>query len=106
MNGGSGASQMTNEKLVGTNYQYWRLCMEAYLQGHDLWDLVTGDDTLPDDTLQLVNARRKWKLKSGKALFALKTSISKEYIDHVRKLDSPKEIWDTLERSFTQKNTM
>nr|DAD31904.1 TPA_asm: hypothetical protein HUJ06_010755 [Nelumbo nucifera] len=106
MNGGSGASQMTIEKLVGTNYQYWRFCMEAYLQGQDLWDLVTGNDTLHDDTPQLVDARRKWKIKSGKALFALRTSINKEYIDHVRKLDSPKKIWDTLERLFTQKNTM
>ena len=39
-------------------------------------------------------------------MFALKTSISKGYIDHVRELNSPKEIWDTLERLFTQKNTM
>ena len=50
MNGGSGSSQMIVEKLVGNNYQYWRLCMEAYLQGQDLWDLVFGDDTLPEDT--------------------------------------------------------
>ncbi|ONK61043.1 uncharacterized protein A4U43_C08F25650 [Asparagus officinalis] len=80
--------------------------MEAYLQGQDLWDLVTGDDTLPDDTLQLADARRKWKIKCGKALFALRTSINKEYIDHVREMESLKEIWDTLERLFTQKNTM
>lgn len=39
-------------------------------------------------------------------MFALRTSISKEYIDHVRELDSPKKIWETLERLFTQKNTM
>lgn len=39
-------------------------------------------------------------------MFALRTSISKELIDHVRDLDSPKKFWDTLERLFTQKNTM
>lgn len=54
MNGGSGASQLTIEKLIGTNYQYWRLCMEAFLQGQDLWDLITGEDTLPDDTPNLL----------------------------------------------------
>nr|DAD25144.1 TPA_asm: hypothetical protein HUJ06_026608 [Nelumbo nucifera] len=106
MNGGNSASQMTIEKLVGTNYKYWRLCMEAYLQGQDLWDLASGDDTLPEDTPQLADARQKWKIKCGKALFALRTSISKEYIDHVREFDSPKEIWNTLERLFTQKIAM
>ena len=50
MNGGSGSSQMTVKKLVGINYQYWWLCLEAYLYGQDLWDLVFGDDTHPEDT--------------------------------------------------------
>ena len=65
MNGGSGASQLTIEKLIGINYHYWRLCMEAYLQEQDLWDLITGEDTFSDDTPQLANARRKWKIKCG-----------------------------------------
>ena len=51
-----------------------------------------GIDTLLEDTPQLADARRKWMIKCGKALFPLKTSISKEYIDHVRELNSPKEI--------------
>ena len=50
MNGDSGSSQMTIEKLVGSNYQYRQLCMEAYLQGKNLWDLVSGDDTLLENT--------------------------------------------------------
>lgn len=58
MNGSNGSSQMSIEKLVGTNYQYWRLCMEAFLQGQDLWDLVCGDDLLPNDTPELADARR------------------------------------------------
>jgi len=39
------------EKLVGSNYKYWQLCMEAFLQGQDLWDLMAGNDTeMPPDT--------------------------------------------------------
>ncbi|GJZ55387.1 integrase [Tanacetum coccineum] len=72
------------EKLVGTNYKYWRMCMEAFLQGQDLWDLVAGEETIPADTPANADLRRKWKVKCGKALFALRTSISKEFIDHVR----------------------
>ncbi|KAL4347792.1 hypothetical protein GQ457_17G001580 [Hibiscus cannabinus] len=82
------------------------MCMEAYLQGQDLWDLIVGpDDEIPSDTPGNSEPHRKWKIKCGKALFALRTSISKEFIDHVRDVDSPKEVWETLERIFSKKNT-
>ncbi|KAK3039236.1 hypothetical protein RJ639_027940 [Escallonia herrerae] len=104
--GGSGSTQYGVEKLVGTNYKYWRMCMEAYLQGQDLWVLVSGADSeVPDDIPENAEARQKWKIKCGKALFALRTSVSKEYIDHVRDVDSPRKVWETLERLFTKKNT-
>ncbi|KAF2287820.1 hypothetical protein GH714_002828 [Hevea brasiliensis] len=105
-NGGSSSStQYSIEKLVGTNYKYWRMCMEAYLQGQDLWDLVEGVDVeIHADTLENSEPRRKWKIKCGKALFALRTSISKEFIDHVRDISSPKEVWETLERLSSKKN--
>ncbi|KAK3038486.1 hypothetical protein RJ639_029784 [Escallonia herrerae] len=93
------------EKLVGKNYKYWRMCMDAYLQGQDLWELVAGTDAIPSDVPENAESQRKWKIKCGKALFALRTSISKEFIDHVRDICSPKEVWETLERLFTKKNT-
>ncbi|KAG6424918.1 hypothetical protein SASPL_115341 [Salvia splendens] len=80
MNGGSSASV---DKLVGDNYSYWKLY-----------------------TPQNGEARRKWKIKCGKALFALRTPTSMDYIDHVRNVQSPKEAWETLDRLFTQTNTM
>ncbi|KAJ0080953.1 hypothetical protein Patl1_12168 [Pistacia atlantica] len=103
-NGGN--TQYGMEKLVGNNnYKYWRMCMEAYLQGQDLWELVTGADAgIPTDIPEHAELRRKWKIKCGKTLFALRTSISKEFIDHVRDVSSPKEVWDTLEKLCTKKN--
>lgn len=64
-NGGSGVNaQNCVEKLVGTNYNYWRMCMEAYYQGQDLWELVYGSDVeIPADTPENVEPRRKWKIK-------------------------------------------
>ncbi|KAL0433336.1 UNVERIFIED_CONTAM: hypothetical protein Slati_2667900 [Sesamum latifolium] len=103
--GNNSATQYGVEKLVGTNYNYWRMCMEAYLQGQDLWELVAGADVeIPADTTENAESQRKWKIKCGKALFALRTSIGKEYIDHVRDVSSPKQVWETLERLFTKKN--
>ena len=81
--------------------------MEAYLQGQDLWDLIAGIDAeIPEDTPENAEPRRKWKIKCGKALFASRTSISKEFIDHVRDISSPKDVWETLERLFSKKNTV
>ncbi|KAJ0074912.1 hypothetical protein Patl1_34294 [Pistacia atlantica] len=75
------------------------MCIEAYLQGQDLWELVTGADAgIPTDIPEHAELRRKWKIKCSKTLFALRTSISKEFIDHVRDVSSPKEVWDTLEK--------
>ena len=100
MNGGSASMGIAMEKLVGNNYSYWTLCMEAYLHGQDLWDLIEGDDTkIPADTPQNAKLRQQWKIKCGKALFILRTLISKEYIDHVCDLKSPKQVWDTLQNS-------
>ncbi|KAL0453678.1 UNVERIFIED_CONTAM: hypothetical protein Slati_1345900 [Sesamum latifolium] len=83
--GNNSATQYGVEELVGTNYNYWRMCMEVYLQGQDLWELVAGGNAeIPADTTENVESRWKWKIKCGKALFALRTSIGKEYIDHVR----------------------
>lgn len=93
------------EKLVGSNYKYWRLCMEAFLQGPDLWDLVVGNDTeMPPDTLDTTEARRKGKVKCWKALFVLRTTVNKELIDHIRDLDTSKDVWETLEKLFFKKN--
>ncbi|XP_071687311.1 uncharacterized protein [Rutidosis leptorrhynchoides] len=105
-NGNNGGMINGMERLVGNNYKYWKMCMEAYLQGQYLWELVVGSDAIiPVETLEQGESRRKWKIKCGKALFALRTSISKEFIEHVRDLNSPKEVWDTLEKLFTKKNT-
>ncbi|OIT30877.1 hypothetical protein A4A49_63425, partial [Nicotiana attenuata] len=78
------------------------MCMEAYLQGQDLWDLIVGAEAdIPANTPKNAEPRRKWKIKCGKALFALRTSIGKEFIDHVRDVSSPKEVWETLVRLFS-----
>lgn len=83
--GYSSNTQFGVEKFVGTNYSYWRMCMEAYLQGQDLWDLIGGAEVeMPANTPENSEPRRKWKIKCGKTLFALRTSIGKELIDHVR----------------------
>ena len=79
--------------------------MEAFLQGQDLWDLMAKNDMkMPPDTPDTMEARRKWKVKYGKMLFVLRMTVNKELIDHIRDLDTPKDVWETLEKLFSKKN--
>lgn len=79
--------------------------MEAYLQGQDLWELASSTEQEPGNMPLNVESHRKWKIKCGKGLFALRTTINKEYIDHVRDETFSKNVWDVLEKIFTRKNT-
>lgn len=103
-NGGSSSNaQFGVEKLVGTNYNYWRMCMDTYLQGQDLWDLIVCASDIPANTPENAEPRRKWKIKCGKPLFALRTSIGKEFIDHVRDVSSQKKSGRHLRDCFLKR---
>jgi hypothetical protein len=34
-------------KLNSHNYGYWKTCIESYLQGQDLWEVVAGSEVVP-----------------------------------------------------------
>ena len=37
------------KKLNNSNYIYWKACIESYLQGQDLWEVVGGSETTPPE---------------------------------------------------------
>lgn len=49
-------------------------------------------------------ALRKWKIRAGKALFILKTTVEEDLLDHIKDSVSPKEACDTLEVLLSKKN--
>ncbi|KAK3009164.1 hypothetical protein RJ639_014064 [Escallonia herrerae] len=91
--------------LTHTNYNDWKSCLESYLQGQDLWDVVNGADTTPPNAAsESVEVLRKWKIKAGKSLFVLKASTQKDLLYHIRDAKSPKEAWDAFATLFSKKN--
>ena len=90
-------------KLNNNNYNTWATCMMSYLQGQDLWEIVGGSETTPPDE-DLNGALRKWRIKAGKAMFALKTTIEEEMLEYIRDKNTPKEAWDTFVTLFSKKN--
>jgi hypothetical protein len=91
------------KKLNNQNYNTWSTCMESYLQGQDLWEIVAGSETTPPDNDQ---ALRKWKVRARKAMFEIKTSIEEEMLEHIRRADTPKAVWDTFATLFSKKNNV
>ena len=51
--------------MTGALDDYWKMCIEAYLQGQDMWEIVGGSETTQPEDAQ---ALRKQKIKAGKAL--------------------------------------
>ncbi|XP_057518481.1 uncharacterized protein LOC130799401 [Amaranthus tricolor] len=104
------------EKLNYNNYTYWSTCIESYLQGQDLWEVVGGCNTiLPEPKIVTVDsdkestvveneAFRRWNIKADKAMYVLKTTIDKELVEYIRKAETPKVAWDTLATLFSKKN--
>uniref|UniRef100_A0A6V7QWY1 non-specific serine/threonine protein kinase n=1 Tax=Ananas comosus var. bracteatus TaxID=296719 RepID=A0A6V7QWY1_ANACO len=91
------------KKLNNHNYGYWQTCIESYLQGQDLWEVIGGAETTPPPK-ENVEVFRKWRIKARKAMFVLKTTIEEELLEHIKEADTPKAAWDTLASLFSKKN--
>jgi len=78
------------KKLNHQNYKTWMTCMTSYMEGQDLWEVVNGSEVKSGEE-EPNGALRKWKIKAGKALFALKTTIEEDVLEHIRDAGTPKE---------------
>lgn len=92
------------KKLNNHNYNKWATCMESYLQGQDLWEVVDGNDVTQPEAEDANGTLRKWKIKVGKAMFALKTTIEEDMLEHISKATTPKVAWDTFAALFSKRN--
>jgi transposase InsO family protein len=89
-------------RLNNHNYQSWRSRIKSYLEGQDLWEIVNGTDIeQPKDNPE---ALRKWKIKAGKAMYVLKSTIEDELLGRIRDDDTPKMAWDTFASLFSRTN--
>ncbi|XP_070678039.1 uncharacterized protein [Malus domestica] len=89
------------KKLNNKNYNTWATCMESYLQGQDFWAVIGNNEVtqLDEDTSSTL---RKWKIKASKTMFALKTTVEDDMLEHIRKAKTPKEAWDTFATLFSK----
>ncbi|KAG5235266.1 Retrovirus-related polyprotein from transposon [Salix suchowensis] len=92
------------KKLNNQNYNTWSTCMMSYMQGQDLWEVVNGCEITQPEVEDANGALRKWKIKAGKAMFALKTAIEEDVLEHIRDAKIPHEAWRIFADLFSKKN--
>ena len=64
------------EKLNGDNYHAWKFNLRMLLIGKDLWDIVSGDEVLPEEaTPAMRNAFRK---RDNRALSVIGLAINSD----------------------------
>ncbi|CAM8881464.1 unnamed protein product [Rhodiola kirilowii] len=98
-----GGSVSAMEKLNEYNYRDWKSCMKSYLREYDLCEIVAGSETSPPSK-EKKDEYKKWDMKAGRALYAIKTTIDKSLLARIEDAKTPKEAWDTLESLFSRKN--
>ncbi|KAH0675011.1 hypothetical protein KY285_022812 [Solanum tuberosum] len=89
------------DKLNASNYGSWSTRMQYYFLGLELWDIIGGSDTTPPTDAEVA---KRWKVKAGKAMYALTVTIEDEFLQWIKNAKTPKEAWDTLATIFTKKN--
>jgi len=92
------------KKLNNNNYSTWSTCIMSYMQGQDLWEVVNGSEVTQPAAEDANGTLRKWKIKAGKAMFALKTTAEEDVLEHIRDATTPKQAWDTFANLFSKKN--
>ncbi|KAI3968433.1 hypothetical protein MKW92_012697 [Papaver armeniacum] len=81
-----------DEPLTSSNHESWKVYMENYLSNLNLWGIVNGTESKPDE----VNEYKTWMTRNEMALTAIKTSCGPEMVTHLHGIDSAKEAWDRL----------
>ena len=95
----SGEAKIPN--LNRDNYSTWKFCMKMQLIGKDLWDLVTGDEVLPEEATE--KQREHFRKRNNNALSQICLHVEPDLHIYLRSCNSGKEAWDCLAGHFEEK---
>ena len=89
-----GTSSTRIEKLNDSNFHAWKQKIVLLLALKDLDDLIEDDP--PTDKTELT----RWLKNDRKARAVIGLSLSDEHLEHVRDVESAKEMWQTIMNVF------
>ena len=87
---------------MGDNYYNWKFQMKMCLICKDLWDIVKGVETLPEEASTA--DERKFRKRENQTLAVVCLSVNSNLQIYVRSAKNAKEAWDNLEKQFEEKS--
>lgn len=89
-------------KLNGSNFQTWKFQVTALLIANGVYDVVSGERTIPEEASQ--NVHKLWVKDNAKAMFLISTSIGETQLECLLTCTSAKQMWDQLSCIHEQKS--
>ena len=89
------------QKLNSDNYHDWKFDMQMLLMAKDVWEIVSGEETLPDEATNAI--RLKFKKRENLARSMICLSVSNSLKIYVRSAQTSKDAWDALSNHFEEK---
>ena len=90
------------EKLNGDNYHNWKFQIKMHLMAKEVWEIVTGDETLPADASpgEIVKFRKRENIPLATVCLSVATGLQ----IYVRSAATAKEAWENLEKHFERES--
>ena len=97
--------QSVSVRLDGKNYSYWSYVMKNFLKGKKLWGYVSGISVQPKITdMNFATLIDAWDANNAKIITWINNSVEHFIGTQLAKYETAKEVWDHLQRLFTQSN--
>jgi len=97
--------QSVSVGLDGKNYSYWSYVMRNFLKGKKMWRYVSGaymiQKNIEEGDVVLIDT---WEANYAKIITWINNSVEHSIGTQLVKYETAKEVWDHLQRLFTQSN--
>lgn len=90
--------RLTVTKFNGQDFAVWKFTTERYLDGQELFDVVSGLETKP------TTAPEAWTKKDKKAQMVIVNAIESSQVRHIMGCKTSGAMWTRLETLYEQKN--
>ena len=97
---GNDSLQAINVRLDGKNYSYWSYVLKNFLKGKKLWGYISGTSVKPTGAKEI----ESWEVENSKIITWINNSVEPSIGVQLAKYETGKEVWDHLERLYTQSN--
>lgn len=88
------------------NYESWRDEIRPVLRSVDAYNIILGNELYPiGNGAAILKLQRSFEQRSGKGAHAILSSCTSDIKNSIKHLDSPQEMWETLQTLFNNQES-